>query len=188
MAYRFRTQLLALLASFLSEGVSASLTIGALPRLADQYQCTRARNSDQTVDVLVNGSTQRFQGVARTHRGQLVEVAGVIGDYYPSAVLSGSSAAESIAAKADEEWQGFMIEMRMINKLIMERMKNKYPPDGGAMMGMSGGFGSLGMRKNQLQKDNAEPDTDVGPWGQAGSGMAYFGGGLLALVISATSL
>lgn len=203
MSYRVQALSLAVLACFLGEGAAiASMGMNTLPKLADQYQCTKAKNSDQTVDVLLNGSSQRFQGVARTHKGKLVEVAGVIGDYYPSAVLPGGSAAQPIAAKTDEEWQGFMIEMQMMNQLIMERMKDKFPQGsggmmpgyggfGGGMMGMTGGFGVPGSsesnadikdaQKDLKEKNQTDSNAGGGPWGQIGSGMAYFGGGLFGI-------
>lgn len=179
--------------NLLSSGpVLASMSFGVLPKLADQYKCTKAKNSDQTVDVLLNGSSQRFQGIARVQSGKLVEVAGVIGDYYPSAVLPDGSAAQPIAAKTDEEWQGFMIEMRLTNQLIVERMKDKLPASGTGVMPGYGGFGGVGMgygagmpepknSKSDSGNDDVDSATNGGPWGQISSGMGYFGGGIYGM-------
>jgi hypothetical protein len=58
---------------FSNHADASSFTMAKLP---DQYQCVKASGKEQVVDVLINGSSQRFQGVARSKDGRLIEVAG----------------------------------------------------------------------------------------------------------------
>lgn len=179
---------LTLMAVLRSLSAWASMPSPDLVKLADQYQCNKTSGTDQSVDVLLNGSSQRFQGVARTHGGKLIEVAGVIADYYPSAAPLESSASRAVANSAEGIWQEFMIEMQLTNKLIMERLKGSLPagsegmPGYGPMggMGMAGGIGFSGAPSSKKKFEKEIDQSESGetspkassdsPWGQSAGG------------------
>lgn len=152
--------------SAFSENAVAAMGVGNMvygTQIPDQYQCSKNTGDDHLIDVILNGS-QNFQGIARTQKGQLVEVAGVISDPYAVSIETKQEVDRAVENFKNGEWEVFSAELQLTNMLVAKKYKESGKADMSMMLmggGMMGGFGmSMGGMNLSPQNSNENMSKD----------------------------
>lgn len=159
----------------LGSSTPATAAMGLIERVPDQYQCRKSSGDEATIDLILNGS-QNFQGIARTKKGQLVEVAGIIADPYAMSVETKQEVDRAVERYKNGEWEVFAAELQLTNQLMAKKYKesgNNEMAEITSMLMMGGfGFGGSGATSSGgYPASNQNTSTDKGKKSPYGGGM-----------------
>lgn len=104
----------------------AAGSMGFMPefeRPKDRYQCSPVQRGVQNIDLLINGSNERFQGIARLQDGKVVEVSGVVSSY----AMQAPGVPLITPAEESKLWARWRVFNVVLSKFMIEKFKKENP-------------------------------------------------------------